>query len=229
MRRRWITRTRASLSCTIAKELNVDAVVEGSVLRADGRVRITARLVEAASDHHVWAKSYERDHRDILDLQNEVTRDIAENIKLNLSPATRQRLSASRPIDPEAHENYLRGRFYWAKRRTAELKTAASYFEKAIARDPQDARAYAGLADPDSVMHAYIFAPRNESIRQARAAGLKALELDEGLAEAHTSLGLIAQIYDWDLSGCRKAVPARYPVGSGLRPCAPLVCRAPRL
>ena len=92
--------------------------------------------MEAASDRHVWAKSYERDHRDILDLQNEVTRDIAQNIKLNLTPAARQRLAASHPIDPEAHEDYLRGRFYWAKRRPAELKTATSYFEKAIARDP---------------------------------------------------------------------------------------------
>jgi TolB-like protein/DNA-binding winged helix-turn-helix (wHTH) protein/Tfp pilus assembly protein PilF len=183
---------------TIAKELNVDAVVEGSVFRSDGRVRITARLVEAASDRHVWAKSYERDHRDILDLQNEVTRDIAQNIKLNLTPAARERLAASRPIDPEAHEDYLRGRYYWGKRRPAELKTATSYFEKAIARDPQYARAYAGLADAYSVIRAYNLAPQNESIRQARAAALRALELDDGLAEAHTSLGLIAQIYDWD-------------------------------
>jgi TolB-like protein/DNA-binding winged helix-turn-helix (wHTH) protein/Tfp pilus assembly protein PilF len=183
---------------TIAKELNVDAVVEGSVLRSDGRVRITARLVEAASDRHVWAKSYERDHRDILDLQNEVTRDIAENIKLSLTAAARQRLAVSRPIEPEAHEDYLRGRFYWSKRRTADVKRAILYFEKAIARDPQYARAYAGLADSYSVLRAYNLARQNESIRQARAAVLKALELDEGLAEAHTSLGLIAQIYDWD-------------------------------
>jgi TolB-like protein/DNA-binding winged helix-turn-helix (wHTH) protein/Tfp pilus assembly protein PilF len=182
----------------IARELNVDAVLEGSVLRSDGRIRITARLVEAASDHHVWAKSYEREHRNILDLQNEVTRDIAENIKLNLTAATRQRLATSRPIDPEAHEDYLRGRFYWSKRRTGEVKTAILHFEKAIARDPYYARAYAGLADSYSVMRAYNLAPQSESIRQARAAALKALELDEGLAEAHTSLGLIALIYDWD-------------------------------
>ena len=154
--------------------------------------------MEAASDHHVWAKSYERDHRDILDLQNEVTRDIAENIKLNLTAATRQRLAASRPIEPEAHEDYLRGRFYLAKRRPSEVKKAVVYFEKAIARDPRYARAYAGLADSYSVIRAYNLAPPSESIRHARAAALKALELDEGLAEAHTSLGLIAQIYDWD-------------------------------
>lgn len=188
----------------IARELNVDAVVEGSVLRSDGRVRITARLVEAASDQHVWAKSYERDHRDILALQNEVTRDIAENIKLNLTPATRERLAAARPIDPEAHENYLRGRFVLAKRRTPELKTAILHFERAIARDSRYARAYAGLADSYSVMRAYNLAPQDESIRQARAAALKALALDEGLAEAHTSLGLIALIYDWDWQAAEK-------------------------
>jgi tetratricopeptide (TPR) repeat protein len=154
--------------------------------------------VEAASDLHVWAKSYERDHRDILNLQNEVTRDIAENIQLNLTPASRRRLAASRPIEPEAHEDCLRGRFYLAKRRPAEVKRAVSYFEKSIARDPEYARAYAGLADSYSVMHAYNLTPQSESIRHARAAALKAVELDDGLAEAHTSLGLIAQIYDWD-------------------------------
>ena len=183
---------------TIASELNVDAVVEGSVRRSDGRVRITARLVEAASDRHVWAKSYERDHRDVLDLQNEVTRDIAENIKLSLTPAARQRLAVSQSIDPEAHEEYLRGRFHWSKRRPADLQQAVLHFEKAIAHDPGYARAYAGLADCYSVMRAYNLVPPNESIRQARAAARKALELDEGLAEAHTSLGLIALIYDWD-------------------------------
>ena len=189
---------------TIANELNVDAVVEGSVLRSDGRVRITARLVEAASDRHVWAKSYERDHRDILDLQNEVTRDIAENIKLSLTPAARQRLAVSQSIDPEAHEDYLRGRFHWSKRRPADLQRAVLHFEKAIDREPVYARAYAGLADCYSVMRAYNLAPPNESIRQARAAARKALELDEGLAEAHTSLGLIAQIYDWDWQTAEK-------------------------
>jgi TolB-like protein/DNA-binding winged helix-turn-helix (wHTH) protein/Tfp pilus assembly protein PilF len=189
---------------TIAKELNVDAIVEGSVLRADGRVRITARLVEAVSDHHVWAKSYERDHRDILDLQNEVTRDIAENIKLTLTESARQRLTTSRPIEPEAHEDFLHGRFYLARRGPADLKTAVSYFEKAITRDPEYARAYAGLADSYSVMRAYNLAPASDSIRQARTAALKALELDEGLAEAHTSLGLIALIYDWDWQTAEK-------------------------
>ncbi len=220
--------TRKPLSI-IARELNVDAVVEGSVQRWDGRVRVTARLVEAASDRHVWAKSYERAHRDILDLQNEVTRDIAENIKLSLTSADRQRLAVTHPIDPEAHENYLRGRFYWSKRRTADLEKAILYFEKAIGRDPRYARAYAGLADSYSVMRAYNLARQDESIRQARAAALKALELDEGLAEAHTSLGLIALIYDWDWRTAEQQYPARHPAGSQLRDCPSLVCGVARL
>jgi TolB-like protein/DNA-binding winged helix-turn-helix (wHTH) protein/Flp pilus assembly protein TadD len=188
----------------IAKELNVDAVVEGSVQRSDRRVRITVRLVEAAADRHVWAKSYERDHRDILDLQSEVTRDIAANIKHSLSAAARRRIAVSRPIEPEAHEDYLRGRFYWSKRRPADVKTAIFYFEKAIARGPEYARAYAGLADSYTVMRAYNLAPQDETIQPARAAALKALELDDGLAEAHTSLALIAQIYDWDWQTAEK-------------------------
>jgi len=182
----------------IAQELNVDAVVEGSIRRSDTGVRITVRLVEAASDHNVWGKSYERDHRDILDLQNEVTRDIAENIELSLTPAVRQRLNATRPMDPHAHEAYLQARFYSSRRRPADLKTAILYYEKAIAREPRYARAYAGLADSYSVMRAYNLAPPDASIREARAAAIKAQELDEGLAEAHASLGLIALIYDWD-------------------------------
>ncbi len=188
----------------IAKELNVDAVVEGSVLRAGGRVRISVQLIEAAADRHIWAESYERDQRDILALQNEVTRDIAHNIKLSLDPAERQRLAASPPVDPEAHADYLRGRFYWSKRTAVDLRTAIGYFEQAIARDPNYANAYAGLADSYLLISGYSVAPRSESIRKARAAALRALEIDERLAEAHTSLALVAQNYDWDWQTAEK-------------------------
>src|SRR5437016_13510401 len=128
----------------IAKQLNVDAVVEGSVMRAGGRVRITAELIEAASDHHLWAESYERDQRDVLTLQNDVTRDIATKIKLNLDPTSRARLLASKPVDPKAHEEYLRGHYLWSKR--SDLRQAISHFEAAVAADPNYAPAYAGLA-----------------------------------------------------------------------------------
>jgi eukaryotic-like serine/threonine-protein kinase len=182
----------------IAKELNVDAVVEGSVLRAGGRVRITAQLIEAAADRHLWAETYERDHRDILALQNEVTREIARNIKLKLNPADRQRLAVSRQVDPEAHADYLQGRFHWSKRTVPDLWTAVRSFEQAIARDPSYASAYAGLADSYALLGGYTSALPKEVMTKARAAAVKALELDERLAEAHTSLAVIAQNYDWD-------------------------------
>jgi TolB-like protein/DNA-binding winged helix-turn-helix (wHTH) protein/Tfp pilus assembly protein PilF len=182
----------------IARELNVDAVVEGSVMRSGGRVRITAQLIEAASDRHLWAHSYEREPRDVLALQNEVTRDIADNIRLSLDPAAQQRLAAAPPLDPQAHEDYLRGRYYWSRRRGDDVNTAIRYFEQAIALDPNYARAYAGLADSYAMLGAYAVLPQEEVIPKARAAALKALELDENLPEAHTSLAVIAQNYDWD-------------------------------
>ena len=182
----------------IAKELNVEAVLEGSVLRAGGRVRITAQLIEASTDRHLWAGSYEREQRDILTLQNEVTRDIADHIQLSLDPASRQRLAAAPPLDPQAHEDYLRGRYYWSRRTAADLNTATGYFEHAIALDPNYARAYAGLADSYAMLGAYRVARQDDVIPKARAAALKALELDEQLPEAHTSLAVIAQNYDRD-------------------------------
>jgi TolB-like protein/DNA-binding winged helix-turn-helix (wHTH) protein/Tfp pilus assembly protein PilF len=180
----------------IAKELNVDAVVEGSVLRAGDRVRITAQLIEAAGDRHLWAESYERDERDVLTLQNDVARDIAEKIKLNLDPASRARLVAATPVDPKAHEEYLRGRYLWSRR--SDFQQAILHFEAAIAADPNYAPAYAGLADCYALLSGYTLTPQDQAIPKARAAALKALELDPNLAEAHTSLALIAQNYDWD-------------------------------
>lgn len=182
----------------IAKELNVEAVLEGSVLRAGGRVRITAQLIEASTDRHLWAASYEREQRDILTLQNEVTRDIADHIQLSLDPASRQRLAVAPPLDPQAHEDYLRGRYYWSRRTAADMNAAIRHFEQAIALDPNYARAYAGLADSYAMLAAYRLAPPDEVIPKARAAALKALELDEQLPEAHTSLAVIAQNYDRD-------------------------------
>ena len=182
----------------IAKELNVDAVVEGSVLKAGGRVRITAQLIEASNDRHIWAESYERDQRDVLILQNEVTREIADKIKLNVDPASRQRLATARRVDPIALEEYLQGRYFWSKRTAPDFEQAIRHFEAAIAHDAAYAPAYAGLADCYGLMSGYTLTPQSEYIAKARAASLKALELDPGLAEAHTSLALIAQNYDWE-------------------------------
>jgi len=183
----------------IAQQLKVDAIVEGSVLRAGGRVRITAQLIAAATDHHIWARSYERDQRDVLALQDEVTRNIAESIKLSLNPADRQRLSRARTVDPQAHESYLRGRFEWSKRSVVGFQAAATFFQRAIQRDPDYAQAYAGLADCYALIGGYdAVSPATKFMPMARAAALKALELDPNLAEAHTSLALVHEVYEWD-------------------------------
>lgn len=188
----------------IAKELNVDAIVEGSVLRAGGRVRITAQLIEAATDRHIWAESYERDERDVLFLQNEVTRDIAQNIRLSLDPSDRQRLAVLRSTDPQAHDDYLRGRFHWARRTAGQLKMAIQYFERAVARDPDYAPAYAGLADSYLLLSGYSLSPGTTFVVQARQAAEKALALDPDLAEAHTSLALLLEVYEWDWQRAEK-------------------------
>ena len=182
----------------IAKELHVDAILEGSVLRSGEKVRITAQLVDASRDKHIWAHSYERDQRDILTLQNEVTRDIAQNIALKLEPADERRLAIVNPVDPEAHEAYLRGRYYYARRRVADLKTAAEFFERAIKRDPEYALAYAGLSECYALLGGYSLSPQDAFIPKARAAATKALSLDPSLSQAHEALAVIAQNYDYD-------------------------------
>jgi TolB-like protein/DNA-binding winged helix-turn-helix (wHTH) protein/Tfp pilus assembly protein PilF len=182
----------------IAQALHVDAIVEGSVLRSGDHIRVTAQLIDATSDEHIWADSFERDNGDLLALQNDVALDIAQKINVNLAPGDRERLTSARPVDREAHEDYLRGRYHWSRRNAAELRLAIDYFEKAIARDPGYARAYAGLADCYALMSGSTIGLQDESIPKARAAALKAIELDDKLAEAHTSLALISQNYDWD-------------------------------
>jgi len=182
----------------IAKELHVDGLVQGSVLRFGGKVRITVQLVEASSGRYLWAASYEREQRDVIDLQNEVTRQIADSIQLHLNPADRERLNIARTVDPQAHDDYLRGRAFLNRRTPSDMSTAAQYFEKAISRDPGYAQAYAGLADADALLSAYMLTPPRKNIEKARTAALKAIELDDRLAEAHTSLALIHQNYDWN-------------------------------
>jgi TolB-like protein/Flp pilus assembly protein TadD len=182
----------------IANELGVDAVVEGTVLRAGGRVRITAQLIEARADRHIWAESYERDQRDILELQKNVSQDIADNIRLSLNPADRERLAISGPANAEAYDLYLKGRYYWNKRTAEGFERAVECFQQAINKDANYARAFAGLADTYALMSTYHLAPQGEFLMKARSAALRALEIDPTLAEAHTSLALIAEIYDWD-------------------------------
>ncbi len=189
----------------IARQLGVDALIEGSVLRVGNRVRITAQLIEAATDQHLWAENYERDFVDILTLQGEVARAIAEEIKISLTPQEMGRLQVTRQIDPEAHELYLRGRYQWEKRTNEEgFRQASQFFERAIEKDPAYSPAYSGLADVYVLQPTWGFAPPWEALPRARAAALKALELDEGLAEPYATLGFIKWTYDRDWSGAER-------------------------
>ena len=189
----------------IANELNVDGILEGSILRSGDRVRITAQLIYAPKDRHIWAHAYDRNERDILTLQNEVAQAIANAIKLEISTASRARLAGSHPINPEAHEAYLRGRYFWNRRTEEDLTKAKDYFEQAIAKDPEFAPAYSGLADT-YFYRGYAFGHLlpDEAMPLAKAASLKSLQLDDGLAEGHTSLALIKMFYDWDFSGAEQ-------------------------
>ncbi len=181
----------------IARALHVDAVVSGSVLRSGNRVRITAQLIHAGSDQHLWAESYERDLRDALALQREVARTIAQEIRATLTPQEKAQLAGGRQVDPEVHRLTLQGRFHANQLTEEPLKKGIRYFEQAIARDPAFAPAYAGLAFAYASMSSYYLAPR-EVMPKAKEAALKAVQLDETLSDAHAWLGFVLTFYDWD-------------------------------
>jgi TolB-like protein/DNA-binding winged helix-turn-helix (wHTH) protein len=183
----------------IGRELGVDAVVEGSIMRSGNRVRITAQLIRTATDRHIWAKAYEGDVKNVLSLQALVAEAITDEVKLGLTPAERNRLRASRPVDPEAYESYLRGRYFWNRRDVSGFQKAIEYFNEAIKKDPNFALAYSGLADCDTLLALDTLGPGLMS--EAKAAALKALALDDGLAEAHTSLAAVRIFLDWDWTG----------------------------
>ncbi len=187
----------------IARELKVDAVVEGSVLRDGERVRIAAQLVQAAPERHLWAESYERDLSDILALQGEVAQAIAREIKVAVTPAEETRLAGAHPVNPEAYQAYLKGRYNMEKWSVDARKTATRYFQQAIEIDPDYALAYAGLAEAYN-LQAGAAIPREEAIPRARAAAKRALEIDDTLGEAHASLAIIRVLRDWDWVGAEQ-------------------------
>lgn len=188
----------------IARELSVDAVIEGSVLRSGDRIRITAQLIHAASDQHLWAESYERDFRDILSVQSEIARRVAEEVKIILTPEERARLGNIRQVNPEAHELYLKARYHWNKRTEDSVKKALSYFHQVIDRDPTYAQGYAGLADSYNILGYYNILPPVEAYPKGKAAALKALQLDDSLAEPHATLGVVKRDFEWDWGGAEE-------------------------
>ena len=185
----------------IAQELGVDGIIEGSVLRSNDRVRIKVQLIDAARDRHLWTQTYDRDTRDVLAMQSEVGRDIAERIDVELTPGEQGRVANPRPVNPQAQELYLRGRYYWNKRDKNALVQALDQFDRAVRMDSTYAVAYAGLADTYVLMPLYAGSLPKESFPRARAAALQALKIDEHLAEAHASLGRVKLFYDWDWTG----------------------------
>ncbi len=201
----------------VARELNVDGVIEGSVLRSGDQVRITAQLIRASTDTHLWADSYERDLRDVLALQDEVARTIANEIKVKLTPQEQARLKSARPVNPEAYQAYLKGRYFWNKRTAEGFKKAIEYFQQAIEKDPAHALAYAGLADSYNLLGTYRVFPPKEAYPRAKAAAMKALETDATLAEPHASLAWVKFRFDWDWLGAETefrralALNRRYP------------------
>lgn len=185
----------------IGRELGVQYVLEGSVRRDSGKVRITAQLIQVKDQTHLWAHQYDRDLNNLFSLQSEITHEVSDEIRVALGdhkpiqipfepPSTRQTY--------EAYDLYLKGQYFWNKRTIDGFHRAIDYFQQAINKDPNYARAYAGLADSYALIGGYSLAPQTEFIAKARAAALRAVEIDDSLAEAHTALALIIQNYDWD-------------------------------
>ncbi len=183
---------------SIAHELGVDGIVEGSVLRSGDRVRITAQLVRGATDQHLWAESYERDLHDLVALQDEVSRSIATQIQKQIAPPSPQRLATSAAINPQARENYMKGRYFWNLRSEAGYLKAIDYFQSAVNEDPQYAQAYSGLADAYALLGSLpVSKVRDTAMAKAKEMALTALKLDDSLADADTSLAFVEMHYEW--------------------------------
>jgi TolB-like protein/Flp pilus assembly protein TadD len=188
----------------IASELGVDTIVEGAVQLEGNRVRITAKLINGATDQHIFAEDYDRELGDVLLMQTEVATDIAKQIDLELTPQQQKRLrAAAHPVNPDAYQDYLLGRYNWNKRTADGLAKSGQYFQSAIQKDPGFAAAYSGLSD----YYAFLtliggpeILPPRQAMTQSKAAAIKALQLDDSSAEAHTSMGDVLHNYDWNFS-----------------------------
>ena len=189
----------------IAKTLNVDAIVEGSVSRSGDKVRITAQLIDARADKHLWANTFERSSRDVLALQAELASAIAREVNVRITSSEQVRLSAALSVNPEAHDAYLKGRYFFNRPSDENLQKAIAQFEDAVRLSPAFAPAFSGMSD------AYLWAGYNEGFLtatearpKAKAAAEKAVQLDDRSAEAHTSLGVFKLFYEYDLAGCER-------------------------
>lgn len=189
----------------IARELGVDVIVEGSMLRVDDRARVSVQLIDGNSDEHLWAESYERDVRDVFRLQTELARTIASEIHVVLTPEDTDRLARSREVNLEAYEAYLKGRFHWNKLSPDHLETALEYFRLALKRHPRYALAHVGLADVWFSQGELGVTPPWEAFAHMKASVLDALALDDTLAEAHATLANVRFVHDWDMESAERA------------------------
>ena len=210
----------------IAQELNVDAVIEGSALRVGDRVRITAQLIDVETDQALWAETYERDFQDLLVLQSEVARAVAREVRVKLTPEEREGLTRRRQVDPKAHEAYLKGRYYWNKRTINAFEQSIEFFDQAIQVDSSYAVANAGLADSYNMLGAFRARPPIEAFSKSKALALKALEIDETIAEAHASLAFAKFKMDWDWRGAEEGFKRSIEFNPGYATHSPVVWAA---
>ncbi len=189
----------------IARELQVDAIIEGAVIRVRDRVRITVKLIKGVTGESIWTQSYERELRDVLALHREVARTITRKVDITLTAQEQARLAGARPVDPEIHRQVLLGRHHAAKSTEEGLRKAIQYFEAGIAKDPANALAHAGLAEAYVGLSGFYLDPR-EAMPKAKRAAEAALRLDESLADAHAALGYVNLVYDWDGAAAEKAL-----------------------
>ncbi len=188
----------------IARKLNVQTVLEGSVQRVGGRVRVAAKLIHAPTEALLWSKSYERPAEDLLTLQREVAMAIADEIQVKLTADEQNRLSAQATVAPEAYESYLRGRFFWNRRTRDGVLRALDYFQDAVQQDPSYALAYVGLADSYSLLPPFAEMSPEEAYSMSKEHALMALQMDQGLGAAHASLALVMHEHDWDWQGAEE-------------------------
>jgi TolB-like protein/Tfp pilus assembly protein PilF len=189
---------------TIGRELGVQAVLNGRVTQRGDRLTLSLELLDAQTENVIWADKYDRQQTDLVALQNEIAREVSSKLKTRLSGTDEKKLAKTYTEDSEAYQLYLKGRFYWNKRTIDGFRKAIGYFQQAIERDPNYALAYSGLADAYALLNPYGANPPSETMPQAKAAALKALEIDDSLAEAHASLGQILEYYDWDFQGAQR-------------------------
>jgi TolB-like protein len=182
----------------IGKRLGVDAIVEGSLAQEGHQIRVHAQLIRAAKDEHLWAGEYQREYQSILEVQEEIARNIVEQIELNLTPEDRARLASSYLVDPEAYQNYLKGRYYFRQRTQDSLHKSIAAFQQAITSDPAYAPAYSGMAEAYAMLGFRGGLSSKDALSDAKKAALKAIELDNSLAEPHASLAFIEETYDWN-------------------------------